>query len=112
MAKKKATSGVNRSQAIRDYLEIEPEATPKKIVSALAEQGVEVSEGLASNVKYTSQAKQRGGWKKVGRGRRGRRGAAAGAISASDLFEAKRLVDEVGGIDEARKALDALEQLL
>lgn len=111
MAKKKATSGVNRSQAIRDYLETDPGATPKTIVSALAAQGIEVSEGLASNVKYTTQAKQRGGWKRPGkRGRR--RGAAAGSVSASDLFEAKRLVDVVGGIEEARKALDTLEQLL
>jgi hypothetical protein len=38
-----------------------------------------------------------------------RRGAAA--LTAQDLFEAKKLVVELGGIAEARKALDALEKL-
>jgi hypothetical protein len=34
-----------------------------------------------------------------------------GELLASDLFEAKRLADELGGIERARQALDLLEKL-
>ena len=33
------------------------------------------------------------------------------ALSAKDLFEAKKLVDKLGSIDGARKAIETLEQL-
>ena len=111
MAKKRRRrSGVNKSEAIREYLNQQPGATPKEIVAALAQQGIKVSEGLAGNVKYTSAKRGR-----VGRGRRGRppgrRGGAGGALSAQDLLEAKKLADQLGGIDQARRALEALQQL-
>ena len=51
MAKKQA--GKSLSQSIRDHLQANPSATPNQIVEALAKQGVKVSPGLASNVKYT-----------------------------------------------------------
>ena len=114
MAKKRSAAGANKSQAIRDYLSAQPEATPNEIVAGLKQQGITVSPGLASNVKYTSGRASR----KV-RGRRGRRvGRPAGrtrgsngALSASDLIEAKKLADQLGGIEQARRALEALEEL-
>jgi hypothetical protein len=36
---------------------------------------------------------------------------AAKALTADDLVEAKKLVDELGGIDQAREALKYLEEL-
>lgn len=112
MARKKAEP-VNKSQSIRDYLTSKPTATPKEIVAALSEQGLTVTEGLVSNVKHNWQ-------KKSGIiGRRGRkvlvlrrrRGANGSAVTADHLLTAKRLADELGGISEARRALDTLEQL-
>jgi hypothetical protein len=105
----------SKSQAVRDYLAAHPDAGPKTVVDALREQGVNISLALASAVKY-SKAK-RGG-------RRGRRrmvrisgGAAAaapartGGLTAADLFEVKRFVDQLGGMSKAKQAIETLEQL-
>ena len=48
MAEKK----VNKSEEIRKYLADHPDDGPKAIQKALAEQGIEVTEALVSNVKY------------------------------------------------------------
>ena len=109
MAKKRGRRRVNKSQAIRDYLQQDPGATPKQIVAGLAERGVKVSEGLAGNVKYTSGGARRGTGRRRGRPRTRR--VAVNTLSAQDLVEAKKLADQLGGIEQARKALEALEQL-
>jgi hypothetical protein len=111
MAKKR--TGANKSQAIRDYLASNPKATPSEIVEALSGQGVTVSQGLASNVKYTSGAKGRKGKRGKGRVvklRRPMRGR-SGNVSANDLFAAKAFADQVGGIAQARGVLEALQSL-
>lgn len=83
-------------------------------MEALAAKGVEVSAGLASNVKYTSgpggKRKKRGRKKAAGR-KRGRPAASSSALSVDDLIESKKLAQELGGIDAARKALDTLATL-
>lgn len=112
MAKKK--TGVNKSQAIRDYLANSPKATASEIVPALGKKGIKVSPGLVSNVKSTSGPKRRrkkkAGRKKVVKRRRpGRRAAAA--LSADDLMAAKQLADQLGGIQAAHRALNTLERL-
>jgi len=110
MARKK--TGVNKSQAIRDYLSTNPKATGNEITAALAKKGIKVSPGLASNVKYTSgpNRKKTAGKKTVVKRRRpGKRSAAD--LSLSDLLATKSLVDQLGGIGEARRALDTLEKL-
>lgn len=112
MAKKRA--GKSRSQHIREYLADHPDATPNEIVAALEAKGVTASVGLASNVKYTSGAKakrRRGrGRKKVVRRKPGRR-AVGTQLTVQQLVEAKRLAQQMGGIEQARKALDALATL-
>ena len=111
MAKKRR--GVNKSQAIRDYLSTNPKATGNEITAALAKKGIKVSPGLASNVKYTSgpkRLKKKTGKKRVVKRRRpGRRSAAE--LSAKDLLAAKQLADQLGGIREVRRTLDTLERL-
>ena len=105
-------TGVNKSQAIRNYLATNPKAAANEITAALAKQGIKVSPGLASNVKYTSgpKRKKKAGKKTVVKRRRpGKRSAAE--LSADDLLAAKQLADQLGGIQEARRALDMLEKL-
>ena len=73
-------------------------------MAALKQQGITVSPGLVSNVKYS---KPRAGGK-TRRGRppgRGRATGANGALTAADLIEAKRVVEQLGGIEQARQAL-------
>ena len=117
---RRTASGVNKSQAVRDYLAKNPGATPNQIVAGLKDQGVDVSVGLASNVKYT-MGKRRGG--KVRRRKlsvaratnggpgRGRRGRPSMALSMDDLLATKQLVNQIGGAAKVRKALEVLEQL-
>jgi hypothetical protein len=108
-----------RSQAIRDYLAMNPEATASQIIPALKEQGIEVSQGLVANVKSTIK-------KKAGRTGKQKRGvnrpktAAAprqpaasttSGLSAQDLIEANQLVSKLGGLRQTRSALDLLEKL-
>ena len=107
MAKKKR--GVNKSQAIRDYLAKQPDAKLKTIIAAMKGRGITVSDSLANAVKYE---KGRSGKKKVTKApvSRGAK-AASGALSVDDLLEAKSLVDCLGGIDRAQKALETLQKL-
>ncbi len=117
MAKKKAVA-VNKAQAIRDYLQMHPEATATIVIPALAKEGITVSSALVSNTR--SRLKKAGASKKSATKKRVARKKATrktvtrpsvSALSAKDLFEAKTLVDKLGSIDGARKAIETLEQL-
>jgi hypothetical protein len=127
MAKKKS-QGVNKSQAVHDYLTEHPDATASTILPALAERGIDVSVALVGQIKQRmkksgesgsgeSRAKKKAVKKKVvGRKAMAKKttatsSPAAKALTADDLMEAKKLVDELGGIDQAREALKYLEEL-
>jgi hypothetical protein len=129
MAKKKK-SGVNKSKAIRDYYDANPAAMPAEVAEAMKAQGIDVTPAFVSTVKSNA--------KKTGTpGRRGRPAgstakkaatkkkvaqkstrAAAGKnkggneVSLDALINAKKLVDEMGGVENARSALSVLEQLM
>jgi hypothetical protein len=85
---------------------------PKAVVAAMAAKKIKVSANLVSAIK----GKLKGG-KVRSAARRGRpakrrgRGAGNGSISIDALFAAKRLVDEVGGVERAKEALDVLGRL-
>ncbi len=108
MAKKKRT-GVNKSQAIRDHLAKHPDDGPKAIMAALRKKNVTVTARLASKVRSTSVGKKK-------RGRRKKRAATtrptvSDKISISTLVQAKKMADELGGIEKAKTALSALAKL-
>ena len=122
MAKKKS-QGVSKSQAIRDYLAEHPDAKASTIRPALAERGIDVSLALVGQIKQrmkesggsgisTSPAKKRTVKKKsAGRKATRKKATSRNALSAENLVEAKKLVDDLGGIDQARQALKYLEKL-
>lgn len=109
---KKAKGGPNKSLEIRNYKEANPTASPKEIAEALNKSGLSVSAQFVSTV--LSNAKKKGG--KIGkRGRKpGRKPGVATASSSGveQLIKAKKLVDALGGVDNARAAINALAQLL
>ena len=118
MAKKK--QGVSKSQAVRDYLTENPDATASVVVPELAKRGIKVSPALVSQVKQRmKQAGDLDGQKTTAKKRPGRRSSTrkpttvstSKALTANDLVEAKKRVDDLGGIDQARKALKYLEEL-
>ena len=98
---------VNKSQAIRDYCEANPDAGPTETAAALKKQGIKVSTAMVSTVK--TQAKKKKG--------RGRKKAAGGAKPASDkialssLIQAKKMAESLGGVEKAQTALAALAKL-
>lgn len=109
-------SGVNRSEAIREYLKMDPKASHADIKQALAAKGIKVSDSLISAVKYR---KPTGKKKKPGR-KKGRSADAAAkktakkpasTISIDSLVAASKLVDTLGGVENAAKALNVLKQL-
>ena len=125
MAKK---GGVNRTEKVREYIRANPEQTNAEVFRGLADQGTHVSRSLVSQVRKEAGMPQgsgttrRAGKKKVGKKKVARKKAAmaqptaakAGrgrTVTAEDLFEAKKLADELGGLDRVREALDALERL-
>lgn len=102
---KKAVRGA-RSQAIRDYLAANPKASPNDVVAGLKEKGVTVKAGLVSAIKYKKTAK--GVKRKL---RKSGRKVSVGSVTVDALIIAKQLVDAAGGMEEAKKALETLEQL-
>ena len=105
--KKRAKKAVNQSQLIRDHLAANPDDGPKAIVAALAKKGVKVSEGLASNVKYSSKKAKRRGRKRPGV----KPPAVSDKVSLSTLVQAKKMAEQLGGVEKARDALSALAKL-
>jgi len=98
---KTKTKKVNKSQAIRDYLEKKKDAGPKEVIAALKKKGIKVTIGLVSNVKTNSQTKP----KKQRKNR-----TSTKELGVSDLRAAAKLVKALGGAKEAKAAIDALAE--
>ena len=95
---------INKSQAIRDYLQTNPGAPPSVIQEDLLRDGVKVGYSLISQVKYKG-----GGGRKAKRRGAGRQGPVK--ISMDDLVSAKQIADRLGGVNRAKEALTLLERL-
>jgi hypothetical protein len=104
---------VSNSELIRRFIAKHPRAMPKEIGLGLREEGIVVSSGLISNVKYGSRNKK---------GRRraapipaarsaARKTLSTTSVTIDHLLEVKRLADSLGGVSQIRMALDTLDQL-
>lgn len=110
MAKKasKEGGGTNKAKTIRDYAEANQGAGPKAISAALKEQGVDASPAYVSTILALARKAKRKGKKAVGRPAGG--GSGGGDFLAV-LIKAKKLAEQLGGVDKAKAALDALAKL-
>ena len=121
MAKKKAekaeaaSEGPNKSARIREYMIANPKAGPKEVAQALVAEGLKVTAAYVSTVKALDKksAKKKSSG---GPGRPGRKPAAAAASTGgsdllSSLLQAKKLAEAMGGVANAKAALDALSKL-
>ncbi len=114
---------ITKTAAIQRYLKRRPDAKPREIVAALAKKGIEVTPATVSTIK--NQMKNKGllggttATTKAARkttSRRGRRpGRPKASAAANDTLEmlkqAKSLAETAGGVDKAKKLLDALAEL-
>jgi hypothetical protein len=96
-----------QSESIRAYLMAHPNAKPKEIRLALAEQGLKVGTGLISNVKHNFM--KNGG--KAPSVRVAARRTAAVAVTVPQLMEVRRLAVSLGGLAQLQRAIETLEQL-
>lgn len=107
MAKKRG--GTNLSAEIRKYVEANPNAKPKAVSEGLNAQGVKVTPVYVSTIMSNER-------RKSGKGRRrgGRRGrpAGGGGDLLANLILAKKLAAKMGGIKQARAALNTLAKVL
>jgi len=94
------------SSHIRAYLEANPGAKPKEIKEALAKQGFKVATGLISNVKYHFERKP-----SVKPGRGASRRVDGSLPSVDQLLQVKDLANSLGGLDQLRRAAEALAKL-
>jgi hypothetical protein len=94
----------NKSQLIRDYKEKHPDARQVEIVEAL--KAHKISYALVSNVLHNAKAKHGKGKK------RGPKPSHNGSgFNLESLLAAKKLVEQLGGIEHAKSALSVLEKL-
>ena len=103
MARPKNSPRGTKSQAIRDYLGENKKAKASEVVAGLAEKGISVSTQMVYNLKARKSM-----------GKRRRKAEATGQVvglSITNLIAAKKLVDTVGGIEQAREAINALAKL-
>jgi hypothetical protein len=105
---KRSAGGPNKSELIRNYKRSHDAAGPTEIAAALSKEGSKVTPQFVSTVLSNDRRKGRKG-RRQGAARRGHR-AAADPLMA--LVQAKKLADQMGGVDKARAALDALARIL
>ena len=116
---KKAAAGPSKSEVIRKYKEDHPEAGPTAIAEALTKEGHKVSPAFVSTIlsnakkggKAAAAPKAKRG-RKPGSGKKAAPAAAASSSSLDTLLQAKKLADQMGGIEKAKAALDTLAKLL
>jgi hypothetical protein len=111
MAKKSRGEGPNKSEAIRAYTKKNADAGPTEVAAALAKDGIEVTAAFVSTVLSNDRRKSGKSGKRGGKGR-GRAAAASTGASLEHLIEAKKLIQKMGGIDEARQAINLLAKIL
>ncbi|MBW3599261.1 MAG: hypothetical protein KY475_18570 [Planctomycetes bacterium] len=108
--RRKRSGGVTKTQAIKEYFSANPKAMPKQAAEDLTRQhGMEFSSNSVSTIKH--QMKKKGELRR----RRGRPAAAANAASGagfSEMMAAKDLVQRLGGVEQAKQALDAYSKLV
>jgi hypothetical protein len=98
-----------KSQAVRDYLSENPQASPKEVVEGLKAKGVKIKVTLVNSIKYKKPSKA--ARRRAPKVRMAARRSSRNGVTVEQLLEVKRLADSLGGSEHVRQALEALEQL-
>lgn len=96
---KRTSSKLSKADAIRNYQNENPGASPTEVSEALKKAGFkDVSPQYVSTIKSMDKRKSQGPTK-------------TGQITAEELINAKEFVSTMGGTDRARQAMDMLAKL-
>ena len=110
MAKKSA--GGNKSQAIREALEANPDKGPKEIAEIVQSQGFKVNAQYVSIIKSAAKKKTGGPSRTVRVKRAGGRPVAGGMnVSGSPLQSALAFIQTCGGLEQAKSVLAQVEAI-
>jgi hypothetical protein len=101
-----------KTKAIKAALKAHKDKPPKEIAELLTASGMPTTAGQVSNIKSLLSAKKKA--KKAAASPEPEPGPVVpkDAVSVGLLVKAKKLVKELGGVTEAKAALNALAQLL
>ena len=110
------TANMSKADLIRAVArESEGPVRPRDVIATLAERGVTASSAQVSQVLTAMGMRRRRRRRKgaAGAARAGRRSSSRGGemLQLKHLLAAKRLCDQVGGVEAAKTALDALAKL-
>jgi len=111
MARKSKSGGPNKTQAIKDYYAENPDAKPAAAAEALNAQGIEVTSGFVSTIKSKHGLGKKRRGRRKGAAKKASTGAPSERVAIADLVKAKKLADQLGGVEKAKAMLDALSKL-
>jgi arginine repressor len=109
------TKGVNKSQAVREFLTTNPNAKAKEVVEALAKNGVKVNDGLVYAVKGAMKEKKKRKARMVKAAKAAANKASSnGTVSKPDAItmirEVNALAEKAGGYEKLKELVDALSE--
>jgi hypothetical protein len=100
-----------KTKAIKAALKTHKDKSPKEIAELLTASGLPTTAGQVSNIKSLIASKRKAKTEPAAEEAAGPV-VAKDAVSVALLVKAKKLVQELGGVKEARIALNALAQLM
>ncbi len=116
MAKRKKST-VNKAEEIRNYYKSNPSAKPSQVQAALKAKGIDVSTQQISTTRLN--AIKSGKLKLAGKAASSKAGRPAKStvsdstsISIGSLTQAKQLIEEAGGVSNAKAVIDAVAKIL
>ena len=101
-----------KTKAIKAALKAHKEKSPKEIAEIVSASGIPTTAGQVSNVKSILAAKRKAKAAPAPAGEAATAVVPKDAVSLGLLQKAKKLAAQLGGIKEAKAAIDALSQLM
>jgi hypothetical protein len=98
---------VNKSQAIRDALQAHPDKSPAEIAESLKAKGLDISAQYVSTIRSNAKTKER----KTKIVRRRNPGKSPGRNGFGTVQAALHFIREAGGLDQARQALQTVDEI-
>ena len=101
-----------KTAAVKDALKANPKKGPKEIADLLQAQGLDVTPGYVSTIKTNMKGKKKAKAAAAPAPEAAAPAVPKDAVSLGLLQKAKKLAAQLGGIKEAKAAIDALAQIL
>ena len=95
------TNGVNKSQAVRDFLKANKKAKNSEVVAALAKQGISITANYVGNIKATHNKRRRAV----------RQVVAKGGIGIPEVKAALAFLKVAGSVKAATQALAVAQEI-